>query len=131
MQRLVQRRLVQQRGLVDANPEHRSLNIEAILHGGVRPFHQKSACLTQLTGGPYVVQSWSRNTPDFRGAGNPRTPPSGTLRFKFRTLNPLDSILPDTWTLAVPSIFNPRTAVEPYRFSFTQDPASCILSHQK
>ena len=28
-----------------------------------RPFHQKSSCLTQLTLGPYVVQIWSRNTP--------------------------------------------------------------------
>jgi len=26
-------------------------------HGGVRPFHQKSTCLTQLTLGRYVVQS--------------------------------------------------------------------------
>ena len=24
-------------------------------HGGVRPFHQKSTCLTQLTSGPHVV----------------------------------------------------------------------------
>ena len=32
-------------------------------HGGVQPFHQKSTCLTQLTLGPYLVQSWSRNTP--------------------------------------------------------------------
>ena len=33
-------------------------------HGGVRPFHQMSTCLTQLTLGPYVVQTWSRNTPE-------------------------------------------------------------------
>ena len=32
-------------------------------HGGVRPFHQKSTCITQLTLGPCVVQNWSRNTP--------------------------------------------------------------------
>jgi len=25
-------------------------------HGGVRPFHQKSTCITQLTSGPCVVQ---------------------------------------------------------------------------
>jgi len=31
-------------------------------HGGVRPSHQKSTGLTQLTLGPYVVQIWSRNT---------------------------------------------------------------------
>ena len=30
-------------------------------HGGVRPFHQKSTCLPQLTSGPYVVQIWSRS----------------------------------------------------------------------
>ena len=28
------------------------------------PFHQKSTCLAQLTLGPYVVQIWSRNTPE-------------------------------------------------------------------
>jgi len=33
-------------------------------HGGVRPFHQKSTCLTQLTLGPYVVHNWSRDTPE-------------------------------------------------------------------
>ena len=27
--------------------------------GGVRPFHRKSTCLTQLTLGPYVVYIWS------------------------------------------------------------------------
>ena len=30
-------------------------------HGGLRPSHPKSTCLTQFTSGPYVVQSWSRN----------------------------------------------------------------------
>ena len=29
-------------------------------HGGLRPFHQKSTCLTQLTLVPYVVRMWSR-----------------------------------------------------------------------
>ena len=33
-------------------------------HGGVRPFHQKSTCLTQLTLGPCVVQIWSHITPE-------------------------------------------------------------------
>ena len=27
-------------------------------HGGARPFHRKSTCLTKLTLGPYVVQIW-------------------------------------------------------------------------
>jgi len=36
-------------------------------HGGVRPFHQKSICLTQSTLGPYVVHIWSRNTLELRG----------------------------------------------------------------
>ena len=31
-----------------------------LTHGGVRPFHQTSTCLTQLTGGPCVVQIWLR-----------------------------------------------------------------------
>ena len=30
-------------------------------HGGVRPLHQKSTCLTQSALGPYAVQIWSRN----------------------------------------------------------------------
>ena len=33
-------------------------------HGGLRPFHQKSTCLTQLTFGACVLQIWSRNTPE-------------------------------------------------------------------
>jgi len=33
-------------------------------HSGVRPVHQKSNCITQLTLGPYVVKIWSRNTPE-------------------------------------------------------------------
>jgi hypothetical protein len=32
-------------------------------HGGVRHFHEKSTCLTQLTLGRCVVQIWSRNPP--------------------------------------------------------------------
>ena len=32
----------------------------------MRPFHQKSTRLTQLTLGPYAVQIWSRNTLDLR-----------------------------------------------------------------
>jgi len=28
-------------------------------HGGLRPLHQKSTCLKQLTLGPYAVQIWS------------------------------------------------------------------------
>ena len=31
-------------------------------HGGVRPFHHKSICLTQLMSESHVVQIWSRNT---------------------------------------------------------------------
>ena len=33
-------------------------------HGGVRPFHQKSTCLSQLNLGPHVGQIWSRNAPE-------------------------------------------------------------------
>ena len=36
-------------------------------HGGVRPFVRNSICITQSTGGPYVVQIWTRNTLTFRG----------------------------------------------------------------
>jgi len=32
-----------------------------IPHGGVRPFHQKSGWLVQLTWKPFVVQIWVRN----------------------------------------------------------------------
>jgi len=34
-------------------------------HGGVRPSHQTSTCITQLTSGPHVVQIWSCSTPEF------------------------------------------------------------------
>ena len=34
-----------------------------VTHGGLRPFHQKSTCLTQLTLGPCVVHIWTRNPP--------------------------------------------------------------------
>ena len=37
-----------------------ALNRTGLPHGGVRPFPQTSAWLTQLTLGPYVVQIWSR-----------------------------------------------------------------------
>ena len=33
-------------------------------NGGIRPVHQKSTCLTQLSSGSYVVQIWSRSTPE-------------------------------------------------------------------
>jgi len=46
-------------------------------HVGLRPFHQKSTCITQLTAGPYLVQIWSRSTPQNRGERNPRSPPCG------------------------------------------------------
>ena len=42
----------------------------AVPHGGVRPFHQKSTCLTNLTFEPCVVQIWSR-TPRFSGGTKP------------------------------------------------------------
>ena len=41
-----------------------ALQVRHLSHGGVRPFHQKSACLTQLTLGLYAVRIWSRNTPE-------------------------------------------------------------------
>ena len=48
----------------------RSLFSCAYPHGGVRPFHQKSTCLTQITLGPYVVQIWSR-TPRISAGSKP------------------------------------------------------------
>ena len=45
-------------------------------HGGVRPFHQKSTCLTQLTLGPYVVQNWSSYGRKF----DPTKPSYSTVR---------------------------------------------------
>ena len=36
-------------------------------HGGLRPFHQKSTCITQSTFGPCVVQIWSRTSLELRG----------------------------------------------------------------
>ena len=34
-------------------------------YGGLRPFHQTSTCITQVTSGPYLVQIWSRTTSEF------------------------------------------------------------------
>ena len=45
-------------------------------HDGLRPFHEKSTCLKQMTLGPYVVESWSL-TPQTWGERNPRSPPCG------------------------------------------------------
>ena len=36
-------------------------------HDGLRPFHQTTTCLMQITSGPYVVQIWSRYPPIFKG----------------------------------------------------------------
>ena len=36
-------------------------------HGGLRPVHQNSTCLAESTFGLYMVQTWSRNTPQSRG----------------------------------------------------------------
>ena len=41
--------------------------MSAYPHGGARPFHPKSTCITQLTLGPYVEPIWSRNTLELRG----------------------------------------------------------------
>jgi len=45
-------------------------------HGGLRPFHQKSTCLTQLTSGPYVVHISSRYGRNF----DPTKPAYPTVR---------------------------------------------------
>ena len=45
-------------------------------HGGLRPLHRKSTCLTRLTLGPCVVQIWLRNTRNLTQR-NPRSPPCG------------------------------------------------------
>ena len=42
--------------------DQRLIRVSSSPHGGVRPLHQKSTCLTQLSRGPYAVQIWSRNT---------------------------------------------------------------------
>ena len=41
-------------------------------HGGVRPFHRKSNCLTQSTSEPCAFQIWSKLEPP-----HPRGPPCG------------------------------------------------------
>jgi len=53
------------------NPKLRDLGCAevSVPHGRVRPFHQKSNCLTQLTFGQNVVQVWSRDTLKLRDLG--------------------------------------------------------------
>ena len=52
--------------------------------GGMRPYHQMSSCHMQFTSGPYVVQIWSRNTPEYVAnetlAVHSANPHSGTHR---------------------------------------------------
>jgi len=69
-------------------------------HGGLRPFHQKSSCLTQLTLGPCVVQIWSRYVQNLtqqqnleshdarRGIEPPQLAPLITLKPRVITLKP-------------------------------------------
>ena len=47
-------------------------------HDGLRPFHQKSICITQWTLGPYVVHIWSCNPPKLCEQ-NSRCPSCGPL----------------------------------------------------
>ena len=42
-------------------------------HDGLRQFHQKSSCITQLTSGLHVVHMWSR-TPPILGGTKPAWP---------------------------------------------------------
>ena len=57
-------------------PSTISRRLSTSVIGGGRPSYQKSTCLARLTLGPYVVQTWSRNTLHLRG-DNPAYPPSG------------------------------------------------------
>ena len=38
--------------------------VQPLPHGGARPFHPKSTCISRLTLGPNVVQIWSHDTPE-------------------------------------------------------------------
>ena len=49
----------------------RCLRGGAYPHGGARPFHRKSTCLTQLTLGPNLVHIWSRNPRMWQDCGHP------------------------------------------------------------
>ena len=54
---------------MESSQEEEDDSQESSPHGRVRPFHQKSTCITQLTLGPIEVQIWSRNTLELRGNG--------------------------------------------------------------
>ena len=69
-------------------------------HGGVRPFHQKSTCLTQLSLGPCMVQIWPRCC-HFPGERKPRTSPCGTSE-PWCDAFPHQTRMPGTNTLALP-----------------------------
>ena len=53
---------------------YRRVGVVDCPHDGLRPFHQKSTCVTQSTLGSYAVQIWSRNR-QFQVERNPRSPP--------------------------------------------------------
>ena len=61
--------------VASAMKEHLERYVSRPPHSGVQPFHEESTCLSQLTLGSCVLQSWSRNTLDLRG--NETLVPSG------------------------------------------------------
>ena len=79
-------------------------------HGGVRPCHQKSICLTQSTLGPDVVHTWSRYSPNLEETNPSYTTvwsamingkiPFDTLRVVYNTKrrSPLEPFYPCTQT---------------------------------
>jgi len=113
-------------------------------HRGVRPFHQKSTCLTKLTLGPYVVQIWSRDARNFKptntanstvwysGFGTRRR--VGMRRLKILNpkpcLNPLkpQTLHPIPYTLhPTPSTLHP-TPYTPHPTPYTLHPHPQILT---
>ena len=75
---------------------------DTLLHSGVRPVHQMSTCLTQLTLGSYVVTE----NPGFEGERNPRTPPCGHA-FWQRLLSSSSSLLLSSLELSDTKVYEP------------------------
>ena len=48
----------------DQRPSH---NPSILSHSGLRPFHRKSTCTTQITLGPDVAHIWSHSPPILQG----------------------------------------------------------------
>jgi len=77
-------------------------------HGGVRPFHQKSTCLTQFTLGPYVEQIWS-----------------SYVQFRTNETCDLQRVVENCWARSVISLISAEPSTRVKRLCKATHPTPC------